>query len=540
MARTNEHNKNLSEPKTMNILKYFSIKCLSIMFTLSLLSFITSLIVGLFVIPLLTRNKVAGSVSLEEGTKQWNRFIELPFPTDFKVTVFEVTNHYEVVYSGAKPDVKEIGPFVYKQRRRRSVIYINTDQDTVSYQQYLSFNFSRQDSVLNDDTEVQVLNPILWTTIDQTSDDQQLDLKNNIHRIFQNINDIFVKVKIKDLLFDGIQFARGTDCDHAEGDSKIKCTTLLRQIQINARKLKTVREYNGVHYFSYFGYKLLYNDDIFTVNRGIKNPWLLGSIREWNKNRHTNFWGTLKTVNDEVCSKIRGTDGSIFSPNIESKERLDVLVPDLCRVIHVDQKSFEVYKDVKAFRFEAPNNLFRRATSAEETDCYCVKKTNDAYGEPSCYLNGVIDLQTCVGAPILLSLPHFVSADKSYVDKVTGLNPNPEKHTPFFLIEANTGTVLKGAQRIQLNMVLRPTGHMDTISIARAVLPMLWVEESMELPEMYIEELKDDTYRLASSGNIIMITSIVVTFAITVLFGVLLAVKCCQIYKINRETGSAN
>lgn len=62
----------------------------------------------------------------------------------------------------------------------------------------------------------------------------------------------------------------------------------------------------------------------------------------------------------------------------------------------------------------------------------------------------------------------------------------------------------------------------------------------MELPEMYIEELKDDTYRLASSGNIIMITSIVVTFAFTALFGVLLAVKCCQIYKINRETGSAN
>lgn len=50
---------------------------------------------------------------LEEGTEQFERFVDIPQPIMFKVFVFNVTNPNEVI-EGAVPKVKEIGPYVYK------------------------------------------------------------------------------------------------------------------------------------------------------------------------------------------------------------------------------------------------------------------------------------------------------------------------------------------------------------------------------------------------------------------------------------------
>lgn len=46
-------------------------------------------------------------------TEQYERWENLPFPLQFKVYVFNVSNPEEIL-SGATPIVQEIGPFVYK------------------------------------------------------------------------------------------------------------------------------------------------------------------------------------------------------------------------------------------------------------------------------------------------------------------------------------------------------------------------------------------------------------------------------------------
>lgn len=50
---------------------------------------------------------------LEEGTEQFERWVNTPQPLDFKVFIFNVTNPNEIM-KGATPTVKEIGPYIYK------------------------------------------------------------------------------------------------------------------------------------------------------------------------------------------------------------------------------------------------------------------------------------------------------------------------------------------------------------------------------------------------------------------------------------------
>lgn len=53
-----------------------------------------------------------------------------------------------------------------------------------------------------------------------------------------------------------------------------------------------------------------------------------------------------------------------------------------------------------------------------------------------CPVNGVLDQSLCAkGAPIAMSLPHFLYANESYIQHVEGLKPEIEKHQFYFDIE---------------------------------------------------------------------------------------------------------
>lgn len=53
------------------------------------------------------------SVIIADGSEQYNRFVKLPQPLNFKVYIFNVTNP-DRIQQGAIPIVEEIGPYVYR------------------------------------------------------------------------------------------------------------------------------------------------------------------------------------------------------------------------------------------------------------------------------------------------------------------------------------------------------------------------------------------------------------------------------------------
>ena len=56
--------------------------------------------------------------------------------------------------------------------------------------------------------------------------------------------------------------------------------------------------------------------------------------------------------------------------------------------------------------------------------------------EERCTLDGVFDASICQeGVPIIISLPHFMNADKRITDRIDGLKPNEELHRPELHVE---------------------------------------------------------------------------------------------------------
>lgn len=60
------------------------------------------------------------------------------------------------------------------------------------------------------------------------------------------------------------------------------------------------------------------------------------------------------------------------------------------------------YKDVPGYEYGIVENALKSDSPAES--CYCVNKTRDVNGNPSCYLDGVMDLHPCLGKKKLFNV----------------------------------------------------------------------------------------------------------------------------------------
>ena len=60
---------------------------------------------------------------------------DIPAPLLTKVYLFNVSNPKEVSSTGAKPILKEVGPFVFDEYHKKVKIQWNENNDTVTYQQ---------------------------------------------------------------------------------------------------------------------------------------------------------------------------------------------------------------------------------------------------------------------------------------------------------------------------------------------------------------------------------------------------------------------
>ncbi|GJQ79427.1 Snmp2 [Trypoxylus dichotomus] len=105
-------------------------------------------------------DQIAQSVRLKQGTEQYDRWMKLPFPLEFKVYAFNVTNPNEILV-GQKPVVEEIGPFVYEEYRQKEDVIYNEETDTYTYRQRFIFHFNKELSAYPEDTVITVLNAAL-------------------------------------------------------------------------------------------------------------------------------------------------------------------------------------------------------------------------------------------------------------------------------------------------------------------------------------------------------------------------------------------
>ncbi|XP_044258686.1 sensory neuron membrane protein 2-like [Tribolium madens] len=463
-----------------------TIKVLLVCLVISVALLVVSLALAFKVFPDLLESEVNKAVRLEEGTEQYDRFVELPFPVEFKVYLFNVSNPQQVLDGSEKPKLTEVGPFVYKQYRKKTILDTNEGEDTISYTQKETFEFDAEAShPLKEKSNLTVLNPALMS-IYQLAEDLHLAgaADTCIKQTFDNNQGkVFIEANVKKLLFDGFQFCNNTSPAMCGLINDVICA-----IAATKRNSDLLADYSLI--FSYLNYKRKPNDGKYTVKRGLTDIEKLGHIVAWNDSLYTKFWGEGTT-----CSEVKGTDSTLYPPRVSTDSSFYIYSTDICRFVEINYKGEESYKGIDGYLFGTSPETLRSSTKDPENDCYCSKLSRDMDGKKSCFLDGVIDMQTCFGVPVLFSFPHFLWADQKYLDAVEGLSPDEDKHKTYLVVEPNTGTPLQGVKRIQLNAVIRPiVGIKSMMQTKRALLPLLWIEEGVSLPQKYVDELNSSYF----------------------------------------------
>ncbi|KAJ8954143.1 hypothetical protein NQ318_005737 [Aromia moschata] len=176
---------------------------------------------------------------------------------------------------------------------------------------------------------------------------------------------------------------------------------------------------------------------------------------------------------DSPCGDVTGSsDGTKFPGYIKENDTLLFFRKSMCRAKAM-VKVGETYSNgfdswVYHFDPEADDNGYVN----EENKCFCKNRSR------KCLPPGLLDVRECYyGFPIALSYPHFLDGDKVLSAKVNGMNPDPDKHRSYFVIEPNSGLPVELAVRYQINMAL---GSIKTIAHCERfndmVLPLLWTE----------------------------------------------------------------
>lgn len=93
---------------------------------------------------------------------------------------------------------------------------------------------------------------------------------------------------------------------------------------------------------------------------------------------------------------------------------------------------------------------------------------------------GVFSIGQCqLGAPIYVSLPHFLDADEYYLEQVDGLKPNRSLHEFYIDVESTLHSIPVGLKaRLQLNVA---TPELRFRNIPNAMIPVLWQEVTFKM-----------------------------------------------------------
>ena len=130
-----------------------------------LVLFILGFVVQFSLFPKILESQVYENLKLEEGTEAWDGFVEPPVPVYMQFRFFNVTNP-DKIKMGEKPEVKEVGPYVYVETRRKEDIFAVGD-DQINYAQYYAYSFDGEKTTefgcpgCTDQDEIVVINPFM-------------------------------------------------------------------------------------------------------------------------------------------------------------------------------------------------------------------------------------------------------------------------------------------------------------------------------------------------------------------------------------------
>eukprot|EP00088_Acartia_fossae_P044583 TRINITY_DN4740_c0_g1_i3.p1 TRINITY_DN4740_c0_g1~~TRINITY_DN4740_c0_g1_i3.p1 ORF type:complete len:556 (-),score=84.27 TRINITY_DN4740_c0_g1_i3:103-1743(-) len=448
----------------------------------------------------------------------WDTWVEpsSEIPVYMKFTFFNVTNTEEIK-EGATPEVAEIGPFAYKETRRK--VGVQMQEDEITYGSYISYDLDESASCAEctKDAKITVINPALVgvvamieTLAAQFADDPILSqLLPAIYEALDGAitgddpnfkDDLFSTQTANELVFEGykpgalsaILYLLNEFAPYLPDDVDVDIPDIIADGKFAFFKGK-----NGTADLGWY-----------KINSGLYNMNHYQKILEYNgqPSLPESWWGNLpKTPSANRsgvagnCHDLAGTDGTQYPPNVDKEQDLWLFSSDLCRSIYLSYSDSVDMDGIETYQFSVKPEVL--SFSNPENACYCpnveecVKERNDTDGwdfsECRYCRDGMLDLTGCQGAPVIISLPHFLNADEETVSAINGMNPDESKHKTFLNIEPMTGVALDAHKRIQVNVPLMQNDQLTYFkNVKSAIFPVVWVDEGASIGGDELKELK--------------------------------------------------
>ncbi|XP_018396924.1 PREDICTED: sensory neuron membrane protein 1-like [Cyphomyrmex costatus] len=421
-----------------------------------------------FGFPALIRSQIKKAVQLKPGSEIRDMWTVVPFPLDFKVYMFNITNPDEIK-EGKKPKVQEVGPFFYEEYKVKFDLVDREEEDSVEYSMKTTwfFNAKKSNPLTGDEIMVfphlMILGMVGATLLDKPAAIGVVGKA--VDSIFHKPDSIFVTAKAKDILFDGLP----VDCDVKDFAGSAVCNLL----KTEAKDL--IPDGENRYKFSLFGGKNgTAVEERMKVLRGVRNYKEVGQVLEFNGKPALDIWP------EDHCNAYNGTDSTIFAPLFGPDDDVVSFGYEICRSLSAKFERHTKVKGVKTLRYTA--NLGDSNNPMEK--CFC--RTPE-----TCLPRNFYDMTKCLGVPIIGSLPHFYDTDGRYLKLVDGLRPNQEEHEIDMDFEPMTATPIRAHKRLQFNMFIQPIPKFKLMkNFPEALLPLFWVEEGITLDDEFVNKVK--------------------------------------------------
>ncbi|XP_062999893.1 scavenger receptor class B member 1 isoform X2 [Elgaria multicarinata webbii] len=434
-------------------------------------------VVMIVMLPSILRAQVIKNVKLEPNSMTFNLWKEIPVPFFMSIYFFEVVNPNDIL-KGAKPVVRQRGPYVYSERRYKDNITFH-DNGTVSFLGWREL-FFHPDKSNGSESDYVVVPNILVMGAAMMLEDMPLALKLTVSSAFAFFkHKAFMNRTVEDILW-------GYEDPLIDFLDKIKPGL-----------------FPGKGKFGLFTELNNSNSGLFTVYSGMDNVTETQMVDNWNGLKKVSYW------NSEQCNMINGTAGEMWPPFLTPSSPVEFYSPDACRSMKLDFVQTGEFKGIPSYRYHAPKTMFANGTDYPPNEGFC-----------PCRQSGIQNVSACrSNAPLFISNPHFLYGDPALLDTVDGLHPNEEEHRLFLDLNPLTGVPLNCAIKMQLNLFIKQVpGILQTGTIKPVVLPLLWFSESGQIEGHILDEfytnlvlipslIEYGQYILVALGGVLLITS---------------------------------
>ncbi|XP_026210641.1 lysosome membrane protein 2-like isoform X2 [Anabas testudineus] len=452
--------------------------------------------IGLFVgqvFRTLMHNRLKKEIVLVKGSRVFESWKSPPPPVYMEYFFFNVTNVKEIL-EGAKPVVKQIGPYTYREYRYKDNVTMMENDTMVSAYNVKSFVFLREKSV-GDPAEdnITTVNIPAWAVMNKVKGSIWKSLM--VSGMMTSAKSEFFTTRTVDELLWGYE------------------DPLLARVSATSSDVEKVfglmYKKNGSH------------DGEFIYHTGVENYMDYGRVETWKGQSELTFWTS------DHSNSINGSDGSAFHPFLSKNETIYIFTPDLCRTIYMEfEKDVEV-KGIPAYRFTPPRSVLASKEENPDNEGFCVSPQE-------CLGTGLLKVSPCrKGAPVVASFPHFYLADKKYVAAIEGMSPHRTHHQTFLDLNPTTGVIVRANKRAQVNVLLdKLSGFPKTKVFNETILPVMFINESVVI----------DDASAARVHKLLLIVNVASNFPLIIvgLGGILLLVFIILLIRARNQKTSAD